>query len=153
MSDTIYRQTVLRCIKESRDNIDWGQSEDGDAFLHYTGALYRTIASEECVPSAEHIAHIGDFTQYQIAWLTEHDDLELEPELESWVIRFLKDTADCYEKEYLTSAERTGHWIHQTQYNRIQCSVCETVYRNTFAPKNFCPNCGADMRGEEDDSR
>ena len=53
MSDLISRQTVLRCIKESRDNIDWGQSEDGDAFLHYTGALYRTIASEECLPSAE----------------------------------------------------------------------------------------------------
>ena len=53
MSDLISRQTVLRCIKESRDNIDWGQSEDGDAFLHYTGALYRTVASEECLPSAE----------------------------------------------------------------------------------------------------
>lgn len=63
-SDLISRQTVLRCIKESRDNIDWGQSEDGDAFLHYTGALYRTIASEECLPSAERkgkwIMHIDD---------------------------------------------------------------------------------------------
>lgn len=53
MSDLISKQMVLRCIKESRDNIDWGQSEDGDAFLHYTGALYRTIASEECFPSAQ----------------------------------------------------------------------------------------------------
>lgn len=52
-NDTISRQAVLRCIKESRDNIDWGQSEDGDAFLHYTGALYRTVASEECLPSAD----------------------------------------------------------------------------------------------------
>ena len=61
MSDLISRQTVLRCIKESRDNIDWGQSEDGDAFLHYTGALYRTIASEECLPSAEpQIIHCKD---------------------------------------------------------------------------------------------
>lgn len=57
MNDLISRQIVLRCIKESRDNIDWGQSEDGDAFLHYTGALYRTIASEECLPSAERTGH------------------------------------------------------------------------------------------------
>lgn len=53
MDDLVSRQKVLRCIKESRENIDWGQSEDGDAFLHYSGALYRTIASKECLPSAQ----------------------------------------------------------------------------------------------------
>jgi hypothetical protein len=53
MNDYISRQTVLRCIKESRDDIDWGQSEDGDAFLHYSAVLYRTVASKECVPAAD----------------------------------------------------------------------------------------------------
>lgn len=53
MNDLVSRQAVLRCIKESRENIDWGQSEDGDAFLHYSAALYRTIASEECLPTIE----------------------------------------------------------------------------------------------------
>ena len=52
-TEYISRQTVLRCIKESRDGIDWGQSEDGDAFLHYSAALYRTVASEKCVPAAD----------------------------------------------------------------------------------------------------
>ena len=120
------------------------------------------------LPSAERtVAHIGDFTQYQIDWLTEHDDLELEPELESWVIRFLKDTADCYEKEYLTSAEpsewerdheilkayadgqasaeRKGKWIDG--YHRQVCSVCK--YRG-FKSWAFCPNCGARMVGDEE---
>ncbi len=53
MSNLVSRQAVLRCIKESRENIDWGQSEDGDAFLHYSAALYRTIASEECLPTID----------------------------------------------------------------------------------------------------
>lgn len=53
MDDLVSRQKVLRCIKESRENIDWGQSEDGDAFLHYSAALYRTIASKDCLPSAQ----------------------------------------------------------------------------------------------------
>ena len=53
MDDLISRQAVLRCIKESRDDIDWGQSEDGDAFLHYSAALYRTVASKECVPATD----------------------------------------------------------------------------------------------------
>ena len=49
--DAVSRQMVLQCIKESREGIDWGQSEDEDAFLHYSAALYRTIASKECLPS------------------------------------------------------------------------------------------------------
>ena len=53
MDDFVSRQKVLQCIKESRENIDWGQSEDGDAFLHYSAALYRTIASKECLSSAD----------------------------------------------------------------------------------------------------
>ena len=61
MMDTVEREKVLRCIKESRENIDWGQSEDGDAFLHYSAALYRTIASHECLPSVQsEIIRCGD---------------------------------------------------------------------------------------------
>lgn len=53
MAEYIERDTVLRCIKESREGIDWGQSEDEDAFLHYSACLYRTIASAECFPAAD----------------------------------------------------------------------------------------------------
>ena len=53
VDEYIKRKDVLECIKESRDGIDWGQSEDGDAFLHYSACLYRTIASNECFPSAD----------------------------------------------------------------------------------------------------
>ena len=44
MTDLISKDKVLRCLKESSEQIDWGQSEDGDAFKHYVGASYRTIA-------------------------------------------------------------------------------------------------------------
>lgn len=40
-----------------------------------------------------------------------------------------------------------GKWI--TKYPLSTCSVCEqTMILHDFA--NFCPNCGADMRGEDD---
>lgn len=42
-----------------------------------------------------------------------------------------------------------GKWIHQGKFSRVECDQCGNVFRNTFAPKNFCPNCGADMRGEQ----
>ena len=41
-------------------------------------------------------------------------------------------------------------WIHQAKFSRIECDQCGKVFRNSFAPKNFCPNCGADMRGERE---
>lgn len=44
MTDLISKDKVLHCLKESSEQIDWGQSEDGDAFKHYIGAIYRTIA-------------------------------------------------------------------------------------------------------------
>ena len=41
-----------------------------------------------------------------------------------------------------------GNWIHQPKFSRIECDQCGKVFRNTFAPKNFCPNCGAKMDSE-----
>ena len=43
-----------------------------------------------------------------------------------------------------------GKWIHQAKFGRIECDQCGKVFRNSFTPKNFCPNCGADMRGEQE---
>ena len=44
--------------------------------------------------------------------------------------------------------QRTGRWIHQAKFGRIECDQCGKVYRNAFAPKNYCPNCGARMEDE-----
>ena len=55
----------------------------------------------------------------------------------------------------LPSAEperKKGTWIHQTKFGRIECDQCGKVYRNSFTQKNFCPNCGADMRGKDDNN-
>lgn len=41
---------------------------------------------------------------------------------------------------------KTGKWIDG--YKRQTCSVCK---QRGYRSWNFCPNCGADMRGESDD--
>lgn len=33
----------------------------------------------------------------------------------------------------------------------VRCSVCRHAYKGWHRGMNFCPNCGADMRGAEDD--
>ena len=41
---------------------------------------------------------IEKFRDYQIEWLTSHCDIEFVPEEEQLIVRFLKDTAECFLK-------------------------------------------------------
>ena len=59
------------------------------------------------------------------------------------------------------SAERKrGKWIDgdvetgalNIQYTEKICSICGWSH-SLVIPNNFCPNCGADMRGEKNDHR
>ena len=110
MSEYIKREDVLKCLKEASEQIDWGQSGDGDAFKHYIGAVYRTIASSDCVPSADVV----------------------ERKRGEWI---------CHE----------GRWIDFDYYpTKYECNQCHH-YVDVASDKNFCPNCGADMRGADDE--
>ena len=54
-----------------------------------------------------------------------------------------------YDIEQLPSVRpqepQTGHWIMNRQLERRTCDNCNTEYRWSFYPHNFCPNCGARM--------
>ena len=61
----------------------------------------------------------------------------------------------------LPSAQRTGKWLRYGEDGNPneedtvfwQCDQCLETYtgRTTRIP-NFCPNCGSDMRGENDET-
>lgn len=60
----------------------------------------------------------------------------------------------------LPSTDRKGHWIQKDYYdadwNVYECDQCGEPWQlEAGTPKdnnmNFCPRCGADMRGEQDD--
>lgn len=47
-----------------------------------------------------------------------------------------------------------GEWIidgHHIRCNRCNEYICNTDREGNKIPDNFCPNCGADMRGKKDD--
>ena len=61
---------------------------------------------------------------------------------------------DIYILEHLPSAQKKGEWIEQVDlygfFDTIPgCSECghTTKMRERY---NYCPNCGADMRGDSD---
>lgn len=45
------------------------------------------------------------------------------------------------------SKRKTEKWI-TVKYPLYECSLCGAVYQDVGYGFNFCPNCGADMRGE-----
>ena len=55
---------------------------------------------------------------------------------------------------------KTGQLKYESAYNWFRCNVCRKIYPSEFMQYfdscqyqpgfNFCPNCGADMRGERD---
>ena len=55
---------------------------------------------------------------------------------------------------------KTGEWIvhqpfedgHKNCNVCIECSCCRTWFgHDCYAETNFCPNCGADMKGEQNE--
>lgn len=66
---------------------------------------------------------------------------------------------ECFNRGY-QKAVRHGKWIRDG-IDKWRCSVCgvgnnyayEWSVRGEKMQDNYCPNCGADMRGEQDDKR
>ena len=53
-----------------------------------------------------------------------------------------------------TVEPKRGEWIVHSNGKMCDCSVCNESYDRTFEyvdEWNFCPNCGADMRGADNE--
>ena len=74
---------------------------------------------------------------------------------ENRFIHLVRDIAPPAEPE-----RKTGKWQITSAYpHNVYCSVCHKKFAQTHwavwedgsLPRDFCPNCGADMRGEHDE--
>ena len=48
---------------------------------------------------------------------------------------------------------KVGKWIGKpiAGYSNVRCSNCNNVYIDNSGKWNYCPNCGAMMKGEDDE--
>lgn len=108
------------------------------------------------------------YPDYMIVWEYLHQLPSAQPELDEWC-------TDCKEydqerhccprwnrviRETLKDAgleRKKGRWQITDAYpHNVYCSECHVKFAQTHwavwedgsLPRNFCPNCGADMRGE-----
>lgn len=78
------------------------------------------------------------------------------------LVKALQYDRDQYRKGYEDAVlDKThGHWIKDRlcttsggTYGVRRCSVCEDYFQDVGYGWNYCPNCGADMRGGNNDGR
>ena len=50
-----------------------------------------------------------------------------------------------------TIKPRKGKWIYSREYGTAKVWTCSECGWNDIGEWNFCPNCGADMREDEND--
>ena len=66
---------------------------------------------------------------------------------EGWSGRMV-DVKDIESLPSVTPKPKIGHWIEHP--NDYECSECHIIRAKGRTGKyNYCPNCGADMRGDE----
>lgn len=59
--------------------------------------------------------------------------------------------ADMVEDMPTIEPERkTGKWIRHCKLGVWECDQCGTQFKFPFKHHYYCPNCGADMRGEQE---
>ena len=139
--DLISRQgvfDVLNGIKIPR-NATWYQ-------------YYRQALDEVgCLPTISKVRTADDCISRQAAIYEIHEDADwLAAQGSDWQVeRMERDKSILMSLPSIQPERLKGKWIHQAKFGRIECDQCGKVFRNTFAPKNFCPKCGADMRGEQ----
>ena len=68
---------------------------------------------------------------------------------------FIYETRSGEKIRFIRRASKgNGKWVYRRANNLIieqVCSVCGVVFEDDFSRFNYCPNCGADMRGEQDE--
>ena len=67
------------------------------------------------------------------------------------------DAMECAIKALEEPERKKGEWIITSEFEDCyyaKCNQCNTtqVFYFNKPLTNFCPNCGADMRGEQDDT-
>lgn len=80
---------------------------------------------------------------------------DLNADIPNTKIKVLITFADKVNRMPTIEERKKGKWIDEGIYGEghseraIRCSNCDWYYIGYLDDYKFCPNCGADMRGEE----
>jgi hypothetical protein len=158
VGDIISRQAVLNeCLKLTEARRNW-ETEEGQAEIRGIDAVMCALhdlpsaqpETEERIPETEQNVSNGELISKKAA-IDEFYMDTCDTDRVAWAETVLKR---------VPSAERKGHWIYgEDEYgiDGYHCDECGFFVLWDYAHKfinfiedyHYCPNCGADMRGEQ----
>ena len=111
--------------------------EEYEAREHYSGEIMLKV-----IDNAPTVIPDNDIFE----WCTDCKEYDQEKHCcHRWSSK-IRETAEEIKQCKLEELRPQGRWI--SDYRTCKCSVCNfTTVIDTY---NFCPNCGADMRGKEE---
>lgn len=119
--------------------------------IEFINEMYRLKTGRRVTPmTQQEFSYYTEVTQQRVESL--HDGAKLREDVLVDTIYRLSDMV-----EYLQKGEQRpkGHWIDSEILGEFQCSCCkkywqdseDTEYSDWIHMANFCPVCGADMKG------
>lgn len=165
MTDELSNEEAIKAIDEIKRKTDMFD----DSYL----ALDMAIKALEQQPCEDAISRKDAVNALRKALYKYEDETEKqfkeskELNLEDWFQHriFVQNMNDIdiqtiLELPPVTSQPKVGHWVEMelvdTGVSKFSCSVCKegdfyNQIDNPFIPTKYCPNCGADMRGDSDE--
>lgn len=129
MSDTIYRDEAVEICEKWRQRAKEHHDRDG----WYMADILLRFMKE--MPSADRPHKV-------IAQIT-FDEEKLRESV--------KEAVERFKEEYEITDRPQGEWtqnVFRSDIYRYECSNCKAHHRARY---DFCPSCGADMRGKNDE--
>lgn len=135
----------------------WDATKNGTLLTECDDAISREAAIEELyqwvIVGEYEYTNATEYLKKRIQKLPSVQPSQKEQEIKYWI--------DCYGHvtPIVQPSRRKGHWIWSDEINRYVCDKCgqsdgkdkEMVESGEYPLSNYCNNCGADMRGSENE--
>ena len=145
MNDDLIRRSDA--IYELEDMRAYRVDEDGYLMIYKSDAIDRIHS----IPSADRPSAVYEYLKRKIG-----DIVDSETEFDAWFKRMVWHVEECNrlanrpQGEWIGEAD--GYYNGELVYDTWYCSNCDYVVDDDEPPTwNYCPNCGADMRGKGDE--
>ena len=162
MSDLISRQEAIDAVEFGityAKAIDVNTGESKELFKEGNDALKKAVERLKELPSAEPEINKQKLIRTMNAGIVATNTKDVYScgmrNGIRWCRALLKDDPPKFEdaSQYAESKPKTGKWIPYSKVYecRYECSSCGYHLIGIHESEaNFCPNCGADMRGDSD---
>lgn len=160
--DSISRRAAIDAVKRNTFRLTFSQERNCEGHVAWSAnAVYSDVIEGALLelPSEQPEKHTDERTEMHAC-----DYISREAAIETSLEFFVEFLGGAFyensQKELIARFQRLpsaqpkrekGKWITQEFGSWAECSECHELYDIPMAHSNFCPNCGADMRGEQDE--